>query len=70
VGTVDPALHPRWNRERRLALAVDVLPSLTLTPLITHRIPFHQAPEAYELVDQHPGETGQVILTYGEGTDY
>lgn len=67
VGAVDPALQPRWSRERRMAVARDLLPQLTLAPLITHRIPFERAAEAYELVDRHPEETGQVILTYGEG---
>lgn len=70
VGTIDPALHPRWNRERRLALALDLLPSLMLTPLITHRVPFSRASEAYDLVDRHAGETGQVILTYAAGSDH
>ena len=37
---------------------------LLLGPLITHRIPFARAAEAYELVDQRPEETVQVILTY------
>ena len=37
---------------------------LVLGPLITHRIPFARAAEAYELVDQRPEETVQVILTY------
>jgi 2-desacetyl-2-hydroxyethyl bacteriochlorophyllide A dehydrogenase len=69
VGTVNPALHPRWNRERRLALALDLLPSSTLTPLITHRSPVSRASEAYDLVDRRPGETGQVVLTYGAGSE-
>ena len=66
AGAVDSALQPRWNTTRRLALARDLLPSLQLAPLITHRIPFDQAAEAYRLVDLHPDEVVQVILTYGE----
>jgi len=38
--------------------------AVRLGPLITHRIPFARAAEAYELVDQRPEETVQVILTY------
>jgi threonine dehydrogenase-like Zn-dependent dehydrogenase len=34
--------------------------------LISHRFPFEEAPEAYRLVDEHPGEAVQVILTHGE----
>jgi threonine dehydrogenase-like Zn-dependent dehydrogenase len=65
VSSIDPALQPRWNRQRRLALARELLSTLRLAPLITHRIPFRRAPDAYALVDRHPEETVQVILTYG-----
>lgn len=65
VSSLDPALRPRWNRARRMALALDLLPSLRLAPLITHRVPFDRASEAYALVDLHPEQTVQVVLTYG-----
>jgi threonine dehydrogenase-like Zn-dependent dehydrogenase len=32
--------------------------------LITHRFPITQAPQAYALLDQHPEEAVQVMLTY------
>jgi 2-desacetyl-2-hydroxyethyl bacteriochlorophyllide A dehydrogenase len=67
VGAINPALQPRWSRERRLALARDLLPTLQLTSLITHRIPFARAAEAYTLVDRHSEEVLQVILTYESG---
>jgi 2-desacetyl-2-hydroxyethyl bacteriochlorophyllide A dehydrogenase len=66
VSTVDAALQPRWNYARRLALACDFLPRLQLEPLITHRIPFEHAAEAYQLVDEHPDATVQVLLTYAD----
>jgi 2-desacetyl-2-hydroxyethyl bacteriochlorophyllide A dehydrogenase len=69
VGHIDPALQPRWSHARRLALARDLLGELQLAPLITHRIPFHQAAEAYALVDEHPEQVVQVILTYEEGSN-
>ena len=34
--------------------------------LITHRFPLAQAAQAYALLDQHPEEAIQVILTYEE----
>ena len=64
VSHVDPALAPRWDRARRRATATSLLGELLLGPLITHRIPFARAAEAYELVDRRPEETVQVILTY------
>jgi 2-desacetyl-2-hydroxyethyl bacteriochlorophyllide A dehydrogenase len=67
VGTIDPTLSARWSPARRRGLARTLLPQLALAPLITHRIPFERASEAYELVDRHPEETAQVILTYDAG---
>lgn len=64
VGRIDPSLAPRWDRERRLGLATALLGELTLAELITHRIPFARAAEAYALVDGRGAETVQVVLTY------
>ena len=64
VGRIDPALAPRWDRERRLALAMDLLDELTLAELITHRFAFSRAAEAYALLDGQANETGQVVLDY------
>jgi len=61
---VNPDLHPRWTSERKLEAAIAVLPRLDLSGLITQRFPFEQAAAAYQLVDQRPTETVQVILTY------
>ena len=64
VSQLDPALAPRWDRRRRLDTARSLLDELVLAPLITHRVPFARAADAYTLVDQRPEETVQVILTY------
>jgi 2-desacetyl-2-hydroxyethyl bacteriochlorophyllide A dehydrogenase len=64
VSTIDAALQPRWNHARRLGLARDLLPHLELSTLISHRIPIEQAEDAFVLVDQHPDEAVQVVLTY------
>lgn len=64
VGTIDSALQPRWTYQRRLAVALDLLPSLQLEPLVSHRIPFTDAGTAYRLIDEAPEQTIQVVLTY------
>ena len=64
VGQIDPALAPRWDRRRRLALVTELLPQLRLTELISHRLPFAQAVAAYRLLDDRPDEALQVVLTY------
>jgi threonine dehydrogenase-like Zn-dependent dehydrogenase len=58
--------YPAWDRARVHATATDLLAKgkLRTDGLITHRIPFQQAAEAYELIDQHPEEVVKVVLTY------
>ncbi len=64
VSRLDPALAPRWDRERRMRLAIELLGELELAPLISHRLPFEEAAEAYRLIDERPEEVVQVILEY------
>jgi 2-desacetyl-2-hydroxyethyl bacteriochlorophyllide A dehydrogenase len=64
VGRLDPALAPRWDRARRMDTVLGLLGRLSLRDLISHRIPFGEAPEAYTLLDERPEETLQVIFTY------
>jgi 2-desacetyl-2-hydroxyethyl bacteriochlorophyllide A dehydrogenase len=55
-----------WNRRRLRTTALDLLvrERLDVDALITHRIPFERAADAYELVDKRPDETLRVVLTY------
>jgi 2-desacetyl-2-hydroxyethyl bacteriochlorophyllide A dehydrogenase len=64
VGTIDAALQPRWSIQRRMALVLELIPRLQLEPLISHHIPFEDAASAYRLIDEHPDQTVQIILTY------
>jgi 2-desacetyl-2-hydroxyethyl bacteriochlorophyllide A dehydrogenase len=67
VGRIAPELGPRWDRARRTEAVLGLIPRLRLAELVSHRIPFEEAPRAYRLVDEDPGETVQVVLTYGGG---
>jgi 2-desacetyl-2-hydroxyethyl bacteriochlorophyllide A dehydrogenase len=64
VGRLNPALAPRWDRVRRMATVLGLLGRLRLKELISHRIPFGEAPEAYTMLDDGPQEAMQVIFTY------
>jgi len=66
VGRLNPDLAPRWDYARRTEAVMELLPQLRLAELVSHRFPFARAPEAYQLLDAHPGETMQVVLTYGD----
>jgi 2-desacetyl-2-hydroxyethyl bacteriochlorophyllide A dehydrogenase len=54
----------RWTKARRLNVAWRMLRQVKPTQLITHRFPLAQAEQAYALLDQHPEQTIQVMLTY------
>jgi len=66
VGRLNPDLAPRWDYARRTEAVMELLPQLRLAELVSHRFPFARAPEAYQLLDAHPGETVQVVLTYDD----
>ncbi len=57
-------LQPRWDLGRKLQTALNLLPSMHPEAMISHRIPFSQAPEAFRLLDEHLDQTLAVILTY------
>lgn len=58
--------HPSWDRGRVHRAATDLLARglLRTEGLVTHRIPFPRAPEAYSLIDEHPEQAIKVVLTY------
>jgi len=66
VSTVAPELRGRWTHSRRLLYALTFLEALRPARLITHRVPFERASEAYRLLAERPQETIQVVLTYGD----
>jgi 2-desacetyl-2-hydroxyethyl bacteriochlorophyllide A dehydrogenase len=66
VGRLNPELVPRWDRARRTETVLGLLPRLRLEELVSHRIAFEDAPGAYRLVDENPGETVQVVLTHDD----
>jgi len=64
VSTIDPALSGRWSMQRRRDAAWAALTQIAPARLVTHRFPFAAAPDAYALLDRHPDEAVQVLLTY------
>jgi 2-desacetyl-2-hydroxyethyl bacteriochlorophyllide A dehydrogenase len=64
VSTIDPSLTGRWSRARRLAEAWEAIRFLRPGRLITHRVPFSRAADAYRLIAGSQGETIQVMLVH------
>lgn len=64
-----PVGYVRWTENRNMEAFVDLLAfeRLNIQPLITHRFPIEQAPQAYELITGKAKEPFLgVLLTYGE----
>ena len=68
IFAVNPALSYRWDvpRLERTIMQLQYPRKLDLTPLITHEFPFERAAEAYELLDEHPEQAGQIVLSFPE----
>ena len=64
VSTLAPELRGRWTKERRMDTAWDRLRELPTERLVTHRIGFENAAEAYRLLDGGPENALQVLLTF------
>ena len=72
VGRLNPEMGPRWDATRRMETVLALLDRLGPGDLITHRLPFQRAPEAYPLLDERMSEVVQVVFIYGrirEGQD-
>ena len=62
-----PAGYVRWTEGRNLQAFIDLLASarLDVRPLVTHRFPIEQAPQAYELITGKKAEPYLgILLTY------
>lgn len=64
VSQIAPERRGRWSTDRRLSTALDHLQELDADALISRRVRFERAPEAYRLLDRNGDEAVQVVLTY------
>ena len=66
ISNVNPALSYRWDRLRLIHTIMDLQAqgSLNLRPVITHVIPFRQAAEAFQILDERPEEALQIVLDF------
>jgi threonine dehydrogenase-like Zn-dependent dehydrogenase len=64
VSHIDPNLTGRWGKTRRFELAWEMIRQVQPERWITHRLPFREAAQGYDLLDVHPQETIQILLDY------
>jgi threonine dehydrogenase-like Zn-dependent dehydrogenase len=67
ISGVAPAASHRWNKLRlwQSAIRLQHEGRLNLTPLITHDVPFEQAPQLFERLDQGDPDILQSMLSFG-----
>jgi threonine dehydrogenase-like Zn-dependent dehydrogenase len=68
IGNVDPSLSYRWDRIRLIHTIMDLQAkgSLNLRPVITHVIPFEQAAQGFQILDETPEQALQVVLDFSQ----
>lgn len=66
VSTISPELSGRWDKSRRFDVAWKALERIKPEKWITHRFSLNDAEKAYQLLDENPQETIQVIFNYGK----
>jgi len=65
VSQIAPELSGRWTKQRRFSAAWDAIRHVQpASKFVTHRFKFHQAGDAYKLIDELPEDAIQVLFIY------
>ena len=65
VSTISADLSHRWDKSRRFQVVWDAIRRIQPERWVTHRFAFHQAREAYQMLEQSPQEYIQILFEYG-----
>ena len=66
VSSISPELSGRWDKARRFEVTWEALKRIQPEKWITHRFAIEDAGKAYQLLDENPQETMQVVFEYGK----
>lgn len=66
ISGVPAHLDGRWNVERLQSVVLRLIQDgrLDVSPLVSHVVPVREAPDAYRMLDQDPGQALQVVLDF------
>ena len=64
VSHLNPQWHGRWDKQRRLDVAWQMIREIRPSRLITHRFGLDQAADLYKMLADEPGTAVQTIFTY------
>ncbi|MGD8251816.1 MAG: zinc-binding alcohol dehydrogenase [Desulfobacterales bacterium] len=67
VSTVDPAFSGRWTKDRRFAVAWQMIGAVRPSRWVSHRFSIRDAQKAYDQIARRPEDTLGVVFEYGEG---
>jgi 2-desacetyl-2-hydroxyethyl bacteriochlorophyllide A dehydrogenase len=64
VSTISPEHRGRWTKSRRIDVAWEHLQRIDTDRLVTHRMPFERAPDAYRELDERPETALQIVFQF------
>jgi len=64
VSTIAPELRGRWDKPRRFTTAWRMIEKIRPQTMVSHIIPFASAADAYQLLNNTPDKTMQVVFDY------
>ncbi len=64
VSSISPELSGRWDKVRRFEVTWEALNRIQPAKWITHRFSLDEGAKAYQLLDENPQETIQVVFSY------
>lgn len=64
VSTIHPRFTGRWDKQRRMRFALQMVEELTPSRYLTHSFPLEEAETAYAQQEAFPEDTLQIALTY------
>lgn len=64
VSTIAPGFLGRWTKVRRIQAVWQMIEKIRPSKFISRQLPLTEAPEAYRVLDENPGEAIQIIFTY------
>jgi 2-desacetyl-2-hydroxyethyl bacteriochlorophyllide A dehydrogenase len=66
VSSLTPELMARWTKERRFSVAWEMIRKIEPARWISHRCHLQQAQQAYQMLDEEPGEYLQILFEYSK----
>jgi len=64
VSTIAPELSGRFDKTRRMSVAISMLQQIKPSRLVHQTFPLHEAAQVYQTIDRNPDQLSQAIFSY------